>query len=267
VRNRKVSETDILSGTESYAGGFGYDDAGKLISKTDKETKTTGYTYDDLNRLAKVTDAKNQETIYTYDNRNNLIALTDAEGQITRFEYDKNNRLKKEIRPAGEETTYGYDAVGRFNSAAWNVGGAAQSATYTYVPNSDLLHQLTTTSGQATIYTYEPNRNLKTSIENAFGVNVISKHAYQYDAVGRRTSVTNSGTAFTQAAFNKFGYNGRSELTNSDRFLGSDVNDLSLPVDPETRLYSYDPIGNRTTSTEGTESSSYTTNSLNQYEQ
>ncbi|MBW1751666.1 MAG: RHS repeat protein, partial [Deltaproteobacteria bacterium] len=40
-RGRKVSETDILSDTESYVTGFAYDDSGNLVSKTDKENKTT----------------------------------------------------------------------------------------------------------------------------------------------------------------------------------------------------------------------------------
>ena len=55
-------------------------------------------------------------------------------------------------------------------------------------------------------------------------------------------------------------------MTNSDRYLGTDITDLTQPVDPEKRIYNYDPIGNRTALTEGTDTGSYVTNSLNQYD-
>jgi YD repeat-containing protein len=59
-RGRKVSETDVLSDTESYVTGFAYDDSGNLASKTDKEEKVTTYEYDYLNRLVKVTNITNE---------------------------------------------------------------------------------------------------------------------------------------------------------------------------------------------------------------
>ncbi|MFZ0613876.1 MAG: RHS repeat-associated core domain-containing protein, partial [Desulfobacterales bacterium] len=110
-RGRKVIETDVADG-ENYVSISGYDDAGNLVARTDKEEKTTGYVYDNLNRLTEVIDALNGETLYTYDNRDNLIALTDAKNQTTRFEYDRNSRLVKEVRPEGQETAYAYDAAG-----------------------------------------------------------------------------------------------------------------------------------------------------------
>ncbi len=110
-RGRKVIETDVAEG-ESLVSISGYDDAGNLIARTDKEEKTTVYAYDNLNRLKVVTDALGGETFYTYDNRDNLIILTDAKNQTTRFEYDRNNRLVREIRPEGQVTSYAYDAAG-----------------------------------------------------------------------------------------------------------------------------------------------------------
>jgi RHS repeat-associated protein len=49
--------------------------------------------------------------------------------------------------------------------------------------------------------------------------------------------------------------------------MGTDPDNITQPVEPEKRLYKYDPIGNRNTATEGTESKSYAANSLNQYEE
>ena len=62
--------------------------------------------------------------------------------------------------------------------------------------------------------------------------------------------------------------NPRSELTGSERYLGTDVEhpETATPVEPDKRLYAYDPIGNRQTATEGTSETAYEANSLNQYE-
>lgn len=111
-RGRQTIEKNVLSLSETYHTNFGYDRAGNLIARTDKEDNITGYTYDALNRLKTVTDALDQETEYFYDNRDNLTALTDANGNTTWFEYDKKNRLTKEIRPEGQSTAYQYDPAG-----------------------------------------------------------------------------------------------------------------------------------------------------------
>ncbi|MFH1148047.1 MAG: RHS repeat-associated core domain-containing protein [Pseudomonadota bacterium] len=111
-RGRKIEEKDILSDVEEYSTHYGYDPAGNLMTKVDKEEKNTRYEYDQLNRLTWVTDPLQQDTKYTYDDRNNLIALEDANNNVTRFEYDRNNRLIKEKRPMGQETIYQYDGAG-----------------------------------------------------------------------------------------------------------------------------------------------------------
>lgn len=111
-RQRKVFEKEKLSDSEAYFTWFEYDDAGNLISRTDREGRVTRYQYDALNRLINMTDAVNGETQYAYDGRNNLVTLTDAEGQTTTFEYDLNNRLVKETRPMGQTIAYAYDPAG-----------------------------------------------------------------------------------------------------------------------------------------------------------
>ena len=92
VKNRKTKETDIAAADQAYTTRYGYDDAGNLISKIDKEDHAVYYEYDELNRLKKVIDALGGETVYTYDNQDNLIELVDAKGQMTRFEYDKKEK-------------------------------------------------------------------------------------------------------------------------------------------------------------------------------
>lgn len=44
--------------------------------------------------------------------------------------------------------------------------------------------------------------------------------------------------------FNEFLYNGRSELTDAKRYLGTNTADKSQPVSAEDFVYAYDNIGN-----------------------
>jgi YD repeat-containing protein len=114
-RQRKVFEKEKLSADEAYFTWFEYDEAGNIVSRTDREERITYYQYDGLNRLAKMIDPMGGETTYAYDGRDNLVSLTDPEGQTTTFAYDLNNRLVKETRPMGQTLTYAYDAAGHLS--------------------------------------------------------------------------------------------------------------------------------------------------------
>ncbi|MGA1826415.1 MAG: RHS repeat domain-containing protein [bacterium] len=169
--------------------------------------------------------------------------------------------------------TYGYEtATGRFSSVGWDVSGDIGLAAYSYFPNSSLLSQVAIGNGSETLnlvttYFYEPKRDLRTQVRNEYASTLISQYDYQYDELGRRTSVANSGQAFYAVtnAFNLFGYDNRSQLTESTRYEGADISNTSNPVQPEYRAYNYDSIGNRQQITEASESGTYTTNALDQY--
>ena len=73
-----------------------------------------------------------------------------------------------------------------------------------------------------------------------------------------------SGTAFDVGpAFNAYGYNARSEVTNAARYWGADLGDTNDPVDGQAYAYAYDNIGNRTSASRNASEASYTANSLN----
>ncbi len=154
------------------------------------------------------------------------------------------------------------------DQVGWNISGNIGNSDYGYVENSNLLASVSVNGNFQTAYTYEDHRNLKTSIQNTFAPQIISQYDYEYDELGRRTSVVNTGLAFaSQEAFNQYVYNDRNEVTESSRFMGTDPDNITQPVEPEKRIYEYDPIGNRNSATEGAESKSYAANSLNQYEE
>ena len=109
-------------------------------------------------------------------------------------------------------------------------------------------------------YVYEPHRNLIASIENTHSNNVISRFDYVSDAIGRRIARVDSGEAFSETAFERYAYNNRSEVIGSQRFYGSDIDDLSRPVTGRTFGYGYDPIGNRVSSFEAATDATVTVN-------
>ncbi len=293
--------TGLLSSKE-YADGnevvYSYTTGGKLETRTWARTDgggalVTTYAYDpNTGELTGIeySDAT-PEITFVYDRLGRQTIISDAVGSRT-FAYNDALQLESETITglydktltrtyetsgmvgrnsgftlgAGYTVSYDYDTTGRFDSLAFDVSGDTGTATYAYVPDSDLIETLSTDSGQITTNTYEPNRNLKTTVENAFNTAVISRYGYQYDELGRRAAVTNSGSAFSESAFNRFEYNDRNELTGSGRYIGTDTMDVSQPVNPESRLYDYDPIGNRESATEGVETYTYAPNDLNQYD-
>ena len=171
------------------------------------------------------------------------------------------------VTGSGNSVTYGYDAQGRLNSVDYTLNGVSGTAMYSYLSDSDLPETLATPDGRTTTLSYEPQRDLVTRVQNQFNSVTLSQYDYEYDALARRSSAANTGAAFGSAGFNRYDYNDRNELRESTRYLGTDVNDLTQPVGTQFRDYAYDPIGNRTSVTEGASAGNYSANNLNQYDQ
>jgi RHS repeat-associated protein len=183
-----------------------------------------------------------------------------------------------EIREAGfsigteYDVTYAYDSQGQF-SRITGPGLPAYGVEYARLANSDLIQYAryksdADTTLASTRREYEAHRNLIDYVENSAGspLTLVSKYDYANDAVGRRTSVVNTGTAFVAPALSLWGYNDRSELASSYRHAGTDPNAPGAEVTDERRLYEYDTIGNRWhASADGLAPVYYCTNALNQY--
>ncbi len=258
---------------------FAYDRLGRRKTITDAAGTRT-FAYNEYLRLKAetVTGPINHTIIRTYDS-------AEVPGRSTGFALSTDDSTPDSPEYA---VSYGYDESGRFETLSWNVDADPATDTdtpstgttaYSYLPDSDLLQGYATSSGgpagQQTTYAYEPHRNLKTLVENAFGAKTISRYEYQYDTLGRRTTVLNTGSAFDQPAFEKYQYDDRSQLVSAARYLGSDISNTDTPADDRYRDYAYDPIGNRVNATEGAENPdapdasktlTYTSNQLNQYD-
>ncbi|MCK6483573.1 MAG: hypothetical protein HUU22_14725 [Phycisphaerae bacterium] len=132
-------------------------------------------------------------------------------------------------------------------------GLPAYGAVYGFAADSDLVSQIayksdSSTTVASTIPSSDSTRDLITSIENKWGATSVSKYEYTNDALGRRTSVTVSGSAFNTTGttgFDLFTYNDRNELATARRYTGGTLENPTNPVYTRHFGYEYDPIGNR----------------------
>jgi len=74
-----------------------------------------------------------------------------------------------------------------------------------------------------------------TQVKNQVGVTLVSQYNYGVNRIDQRTTQTQSGTTFSAASQDAFGYNNRGELTGA-------LNDTDTTLD---FAYADDAIGNR----------------------
>ena len=249
---------------------YNYDPAtGELLNIDYPDgTADVTFTYDRLGRKDTVVDGTGTRTFRYTENTLQLWAeeMTGVVNESIYRDYDRLGRGSEITIGPEYSVEYDYDDdSGRFES----VGFGTETALYSYVPKSHLLAGVATSHVQ-TSYEYEPKRDLKTAVTNTTGATVVSRYAYQHDVLGRRISTQNTGSAFFVSgdAFNKYGYNDRNEVISSNRYLGTDQEDLSNEVTAEAESYQYDNIGNRQSAEAAGAGgqATYETNSLNQYE-
>jgi YD repeat-containing protein len=251
--------------TRAWARGvvttYSYDTCcGALTNITYSDgTPTITYTYDRLGRQKTVFQSGTgvPPVIHEFAYDPTTLALTHetiiANGVtnvITRTQ-DTYGRAAGFSLGADYAVAYAYDNTGRFASLQSSVSGLQSNLfTYTYLPDSSLISGYTA-GDLAVSRSYEPNRNLITGIENMAGTNLISRFAYENDAIGRRTKRIDNASIT-----NSFDYNIRSEVI--EALMGTN-----------TYGYAYDSIGNRLSEVRNLMSevstNLYTANALNQY--
>jgi RHS repeat-associated protein len=97
-----------------------------------------------------------------------------------------------------------------------------QLFTYSYLANSNLLATVTGPVHTVT-NTWEPNRDVLATKQNKAGSNVISQYNYAVNAIGQRSGVTTSGSAFPAASSGAWGYDLLGQVITSDRAFQYDA--------------------------------------------
>jgi len=278
----------------------------KKVDYSDPNTPDVEYTYTRTGQIKTVLDATGSRTL-TYDQYGHLSKETFESGnmfydRVITFDYEyqvgytppgggeaqvfqfaglADIQIGTNADPdADYQATYTYNADTARMTKVTGSGLPNGGANYTYDTYSPLIQKLeyiVSSSVKArSTRTYEPDRNYLQSIQNDELVTspgtptTVSKYAYRYDELGRRTDVVYTGTAFSGGSgdhLDLWGYNTRNELTASDRHAGTDPDSPGTAVAAQDRAFVYDAIGNRTQSTTGTDPTKYyCSNELNQYD-
>ena len=255
-----------------------YDAAsGVLLAKTYADNKGLTYTYTNDGKIATRTSARDIVTTYTYDGWGQLLATdySDLTPPIA-YTYDALGRQKQATDASGT-TTFAYDAFGDVVSESnlktltrhydtfgrdvgYSVDGDRKATivydpatariasmdgfTWDYLPGSNLKSRLTYPNGATAEWIYEPHRDLLTCVRNAAAGKVLSQFDYTCDALGRRTTIVKSGSAYATPITETYAYDTRDQL-----------------ISGQGLSYAYDDIGNRVTA----EGKTYVANALNQY--
>ena len=199
LKGRLVAETDPLGKAKTYT----YDEDGNVLTTTNRRGQTIQYVYDQAKR--RIRRATPERTIsygynlvdqltsigsiylsydlagrlltyqdplasfgFSYDAAGNLIRVSDnlASQQSRAYAYDALNRVIRLTAAGSEIFQFTYDAVGRRGTLAY--------------PN-----------GMVASYTYSARGELR-DLEYVKDSQSLSRFRYEYDAVGRRTALTDS---------------------------------------------------------------------------
>lgn len=265
---RLASRTWARGITTSYA----YDNAGSLTNVSYNDGVTPGVTnaYDRLGRLSTATWNGITDTL-AYNLANQLLSESYTGGTLNGLAvtngYDADLR-RTALSVLNSSTilssaTYGYDNASRLSSVT---DGNNNSATYSYLPNSILVGQITFKQGSTTRLTtikqYDYLNRL-TQISSAPGAAYTAPltYNYNYNTVDQRTKNT-----LADGSYWVYGYDSLGQVTNGCKFFAN-----GTPVPGQQFDYTFDTTGNRTQTMAGGDTNgvnlrvaNYFANNLNQ---
>jgi len=120
--------------------------------------------------------------------------------------------------------------------SATGVPSGSDVFSYSYLPNSYDLVESVTGPVHSVTNTWEPDRNVldqKSNTLNASGT-LISSYDYTVNAIGQRSNVAQTGTAFANSPTIDWTYDAMGQVVSADS-----------SVTAQDRAYEYDGIGNR----------------------
>ncbi len=249
-----------------------YDAGGRRTYMGDGNGSTT-YTYDGLDRVASAASYAAGTMTYGWDSGGRRTSLTASGGGTSgaptlTYLYDDAGRPTFIQRNGGLLAEATYDAAGRLATVARTNPGNVAGATTTYAyDGADRVTGLTTVQGATTVgdfgYAYDRNgqatgateavdgttRTVSYSYDGlgrvagssvSFGAGGTTTYAYTYDLVGNRTGVAVNGVA-TQTR----SYDGGGQV------VGWAYDDAGQLTDDGTRQYTWDPLGQLASVTQG----------------
>ncbi|MBW8756182.1 MAG: hypothetical protein JF586_01100, partial [Burkholderiales bacterium] len=277
--NSTITRTDTDGAVATYtyangvytttAGGGGYDtiayNATTLaFTRVDTATGATEH-YDSSGKLVSLADAEGNTFTYAYNGAGLVTSVKDAAGVVrTYYDYDTSNRLTqiRTVSAAGVVTSlvhYVFDTANRLTSVSVDLSpadssitdGKVYTTTYAYTSaTSKQLQSVTQSDGSSLTFAYLPND--PTFRLQSVTDNLGNKTSFAYDAVNRKTTVTDANNQSTVYSYDAGGQllsvavpSAAGTATTSYAYNGS--GDLTQVVDPSGRtiLMTYDANGNQ----------------------
>ncbi|MBE6939730.1 MAG: RHS repeat protein [Ruminococcaceae bacterium] len=230
VQSVKAGSRSLIAHQYSTDGNY------YLTQSTYGNGDTVSYTYDDLGRNTVKTYEDGDKVTYAYDANGNLGLVTDSEsGRTTQYAYDLQDRLS-----AYTETGTGYS-----NSVTW---------IYDVRNNLTSQTQLLNGSTYTTNFTYDDDNQLTGTTQGSF------TGTYAYDGFGRMNSVIGKKDGSTVVT-SEISYKAPTSATTSTQ-ISEWKNITSGGTTAYT--YTYDSRGNIITISDGTHTTSYVYDHLDQ---
>lgn len=198
---------------------YRYDAAGRVVETSDTWHGHRRFHYDDAGQLVAVVNGNGGITRYDYDANGRAVAITDPLGQVTRREFDAMNHCVAETDPLGRTTRAGYDGAGRISwqtdpdghTTSWTYDEAGRLAGLTVDGRPVSTVERDIRGRRATITDH--TRDSACSIELAWNRRgqLVSRSrdgqavTWDYDADGRRTSLTTPDGTTTSYAYDSVG--------------------------------------------------------------
>jgi RHS repeat-associated protein len=255
------------------------------------DNTTVSYAYNADGQVTSVTDPRGTTT-YTYDaTTGNLLSVTDPVTGTVSYEYLPIGVRSKMTLPNGKFITYTYDfqAQGHNHNSqtingCWRIyssdpgdvnasftpvlkeivdgdgyktaiaqlnNGAPDEVTADIAKNG----QGQTTAQLKPVWSYDAKARLtrmKASSVNASGATYLIGYEYDYDQIDNRSHLYEIDENNTHTATESYGYDVLARLTSVTY------------KDSVTQSYTFDKVGNRLSKTEGTNTTNYTYNELNE---
>ncbi|HLJ68170.1 MAG TPA: RHS repeat-associated core domain-containing protein [Chloroflexota bacterium] len=240
---------------------FTVDGLGVRTGRTDAMSRSTSYSLDAWERCTTVTYPDSSTHTFTFDPDNLVTQFVDGTGTTNRT-YDACGRILTEKLGTTTTASYTYDGTGQLGLLSTVTDVNSRTLTYSYTARNE-LSEVSETAG-TTDYTHDEDGNT-TAISNPNGTTV----ARVFDHADRLTSVTNKNSGGT--TLSSFDYtlddDGRRDyVVEADGSTVSYGYDWGGRLTGETRTgtnaftasYTLDPVGNRTSQTIGTATTSFT---------
>jgi RHS repeat-associated protein len=229
---------------------YSYNSAGQVVTKHYADGSETTFSYNALSKLNSVTDSSGSTTL-DYDGSNLLKQITYPSGSYLKYTYDSAGRRIQMVDQTGYTVQFHYDALSRFTGLT---DGANQAiVTYSYDLDGR-LDSATKANGTSTRYTYDNAGKVLSIVNHAPGQAVNSSFVYTYN---------NQALCATETTLQGqwvYTYDATGQLTHA---VLTSNNPAQSPN--QDLQYFYDAAGNRTKTITNGVTTTYTSNSRNEY--